>query len=61
MQQRELDRIDMEAVQVVEVAFRREMKKPSTEQRFGGLWQAHQQALGDEEPVRRVVLTLKKL
>ena len=35
--QRELDRIDMEAVQVVEVAFRREMKKPSTEQRFGGL------------------------
>ncbi|MEC7724151.1 MAG: SH3 domain-containing protein, partial [Planctomycetota bacterium] len=35
--QRELDRIDMEAVQVVEVAFRREMKKPATEQRFDGL------------------------
>ena len=27
----------MEAVQVVEVAFRREMKKPATEQRFDGL------------------------
>jgi SH3-like domain-containing protein len=35
--QRELDRVDMEAVQVVESAFRQEMKKPSDAQRFDGL------------------------
>lgn len=38
--QRELDRIDMEAVKVVEAAFLKEMQKPDPEQRFDGLVKA---------------------
>ena len=38
--QRELDRIDMEAVKVVESAFIKEMKKPDQEQSFDGLVKA---------------------
>lgn len=38
--QSELDRLDMEAVKVVETAFRKELQKPSGEQQFSGLVKA---------------------
>ena len=60
---RELDRIDLEAVQVVEAAFTKELAKPIEEQRFDGLKKALakvEKGLQKDGTARGAAASLKK-
>ncbi|MCK5944225.1 MAG: hypothetical protein KAI24_19720 [Planctomycetes bacterium] len=61
--QRELDRIDLEAVQVVEAAFRKELAKPTEEQQLEGLKAALdkvEEGLQEEGEARLAAAALRK-